>query len=188
MALVEADDDNRIITHTIYPTFHTAEDGWCEYCEQEICRNKEFYAEVIEDDCMYHKLDEINDAYFHKLKKYFLSRDTNDALDASPRQYVRIIRFFLYKDYAKKYNLPWGKKKMKELPHCVVGMIRLLFRMPAKSVELWISGPVPAPMMYDVHKDESDVLSLGKTNKYSRLDDVSSIYDPNKKVRNNNVE
>ena len=65
------DDLIGLINHTIYPTFHTQEYDWCEYYLQDICRNKEFYAKVIEADCFYYKLDEINEAYLHKLQKCY---------------------------------------------------------------------------------------------------------------------
>ena len=105
--------------------------GYWKFCYETPCRNSQFYQNQLCSDSFGVFLSDKESEYEESL-----DLDPCDNI-ASPSRYAKQIRFQCYKLYAQVLGLPWGKSIQKDLPHCFVGMIRLLFRAPAKNSQVW---------------------------------------------------
>ena len=104
--------------------------GYCEFCYETPCRNSQFYQNQLCSDSFGVFLSNKESEYEENL-----DLDSRESI-ASPSRYAKEIRFQCYKLYAQVLGLPWGKSIQEDLPHCFVGMIRLLFLAPGKNLQV----------------------------------------------------
>ena len=78
---------------------------WCEWCENDKCKNVEYKEKVMESDGYESFLDRLTKEYDANLKTEFPSNHK----ELTPKRYVKKIRYWHYEHYALLFGYVWGK-------------------------------------------------------------------------------